>query len=112
MKPFKIGTLTESFRLPLYEGIQKAKSLGVDGVQLHAGVGGTISAEMNAVERKKLRAFCNDLNLEISAVCGDLGGHGLERDKDNSSKIEKLKQIVDLTVDLETQVEQLLKRKL
>lgn len=42
--------------------------------------------------------------LVVSALCGDLGGHGFTREEDNGWKIEKSKRIMDLAKDLETSV--------
>ena len=44
MRPFKIGVLADSFRLPVEEGIRKAAELGAEGVQVYA-VGGEVTPE-------------------------------------------------------------------
>lgn len=98
---FKIGIITESFRKPVRESLRMAKELGADGVQMYT-VKGDVSPEMNAAQRKDLVTFIRALDLEISALCGDLGGHGFAVAKDNPAKIERSKRIVDLAVDLGT----------
>ncbi len=42
--------------------------------------------------------------MVVSAVMGDLGGHGFARPADNAWKIEKSKRIMDLALDLDTHV--------
>jgi len=37
-------------------------------------------------------------------LCGDLGGHGFTREKDNSGKVERTKEIMDLALDLRVKV--------
>ena len=103
MRPFKIGVITDSFRLPLYDGVKAAKSVGADGVQVYA-VQGDMSPEMTPDARKKFRDACAEQKLEISALCGDLGGHGFQRADENKKKIPRSKQIVDLAVDVGTKV--------
>lgn len=102
MARFKIGVLVESFRLPPREGLKKAAELGVDGVQVYA-VGGEICPEaMNNKDRAEFRKLCGGLNLEVSALCGDLGGHGFQIASENIHKVERSKKIVDLALDLGT----------
>lgn len=44
------------------------------------------------------------MGLEISALVGDLGGHGFQVKEDNPWKVEKSKRIVDLALDLGTNI--------
>ncbi len=45
-----------------------------------------------------------DNRLEVSALCGDMGGHGFQIEKDNPDRIEKTKRIIDLAVEFNTKV--------
>lgn len=103
MRPFKIGVITDSFRLPLYDGLKAAKEVGADGIQVYA-VQGDMSPEMTTDDRKRFRDFCAAQKLEIAALCGDLGGHGFQRADENKKKVPRSKQIVDLAVDVGTHV--------
>jgi sugar phosphate isomerase/epimerase len=104
MKAFKIGVISDSFRLPPREGVKKAKEVGADGIQIYA-VQGEISPEkMDKAARADFRKFCKDLGLEISALCADLGGHGFQIKEENQTKVPRSKKIVDLAVDLGTKV--------
>ena len=40
-------------------------------------------------------------NLAVSALCGDMGGHGFEIEADNAERVEKTKEIIDLAVEFE-----------
>jgi L-ribulose-5-phosphate 3-epimerase len=96
---FKIGVLSDSFRLPPMEGIRKAKELGADGFQVYVVDGPLAPEVMTARDRQEFRRFCRNLSIEPFALCGDLGGHGFERAEENPAKIERSCRIVDLAVD-------------
>jgi len=98
----KIGIMSDSFRLGAREGIAKAKELGADGVQVYAVRGEICPENLEKAARQELKAYCSSLGLEISALCGDLGGHGFLREDENFLKVKKSNDIVDLAVDLGT----------
>lgn len=102
MSSFKIGVMSDSFRLALREGVFKAKDVGADGIQVYAVKGEICPEAMDAAARANFRSFCAELGLEIAALCGDLGGHGFQHAKENPEKIGRSKRIVDLAVDLGT----------
>jgi sugar phosphate isomerase/epimerase len=45
-----------------------------------------------------------ELNLEVSALCGDMGGFGFERAEDNPQRIQKTKEIIDLALEFGAKV--------
>lgn len=100
MSSLKIGVMIESFRLGVKEGIKKAAEIGADGFQIFATRGEMDPDNLSLTGRKDFLHFVQSLNLEISALCGDLGGHGFEIANDNEGKIEKSKKIIDLACDL------------
>jgi L-ribulose-5-phosphate 3-epimerase len=91
-------------RLPVREALKKAKELGADGVQMYAVSGELDPEEMSPAKRRELKAFIDGLGLEVSALCGDLGGHGFQDPAANRKKIEKSKRIIDLAKDLGTDI--------
>lgn len=104
MYNFKIGVLADSFKLPLKESVLMAKETGVDGLQLYATTGELSPDVLGAENRRGIRRFIEKQGLAISALCGDLGGHGFEIEHENIDKIERSKKIVDLAVDLGTDI--------
>lgn len=100
----KRGIIVDSLRLPLHEGLQKAKELGADGVQIYAIKGAMDPDNLSSSARRELRAYIDDLGLDISALVGDLGGHGFQDVAQNAAKIEKSKKIIDLALDLGTNI--------
>jgi L-ribulose-5-phosphate 3-epimerase len=99
-----IGIMVDSLRLGLRDGLKKSKELGADGVQIYAVSGEMDPANLSAQARKELRDYIVSLDLQISALCGDLGGHGFQDATVNAAKIEKSKRILDLAVELGSSV--------
>ncbi len=100
----KIGIMSDSLKLRARAGIAKARELGADGVQVYAVRGDICPENLGASARVDLKEYCVGLGLEISALCGDLGGHGFLRKDENIAKIEKSNAVVDLAVDLGTSI--------
>ena len=42
--------------------------------------------------------------MVVSALCGDMGGHGFEIEKDNAERVEKTQKIIDLAVEFGAKV--------
>lgn len=98
----KIGVIQPSFRLPLKEALAKAREVGADGVQLWVASGELDPDNLTETGKKDLLHHLEKNKLEISAVCGDIGGfvheEGLEE------RIAKTKRIVDLAMELESPI--------
>lgn len=98
---FPIGVMSDSFCCKTIEqGLSEAQRSGASGVQMYA-VSGEMAPE-NITEEKiaEIKESLKRHNLVVSALCGDLGGHGFERAEDNVAKIEKSKRIIDLALEL------------
>lgn len=104
MSSFKIGVMVDSFRLPIPDGVRKAREIGADGIQVYVVDGEMRAESLTPAQRRDFRALVADNGLEISALCGDLGGHGFQLPQENAGKIRRSKAIVDLAVDLGTRV--------
>lgn len=100
----KIGVIVDSFGVGVKEGLRKAKEAGAEGVQIYAVSGDMDPAVLTGAARKELRTYIESLSLEISALCGDLAGHGFQDAAANPAKIEKSKRILDLAVELGTNI--------
>lgn len=99
----KIGVITDCFKKTHKEGIEIASKLGLNGVQIYATTG-EFSPALSAEKREEYRRLLRDSGLEISALCGDMGGYGFEKEEDNAERIEKTKDIIDLAVELGAKV--------
>ena len=100
----KIGVITDCFKKSHFEGIEKAAALGCQGVQIYATKGifspDTLTEEDKAAYKKLLA----EKGLVVSALCGDMGGHGFEKADGNVERVEKTKRIVDLAVEFGAKV--------
>ena len=101
---FKIGILLDSLQTTLDEALKFAAENGADGVQLYAAPHPMSSMKVDLKDPGTLRRKAGDYGLEISALCGDLGGHGFERENENPRKIDRMKEIIDFAAELGTGV--------
>lgn len=104
MSAFKIGMIADCLRLPFRESIEKCREMGADGVQIYAVAGEMAPENLTPARVAGLRGVIRGCGLEVSALCGDLGGYGFTRREDNPAKIEKSKRIVDLALELGSRV--------
>ena len=77
MSRFSIGVMVDSFRLSLEEGIAKAKEVGATGIQIYATSGEMAPENLSPARRREILDLIRSHGLVVSALCGDLGGHGL-----------------------------------
>ncbi|GGF61599.1 hypothetical protein GCM10010912_03510 [Paenibacillus albidus] len=96
----KIGVIIDCFGAGVREGLNKAQETGAEGVQIWAVSGEMDPGNLSFNSRKELKGTIAGMGLEVSALCGDLGGHGFQDHVENPSKIEKSKRILDLAMDL------------
>ena len=99
----KIGVITDCFKKTHKEGIEIAADLGLQGVQIYATTG-EFSPALSQKEKDEYKKLLKENNLVVSALCGDMGGYGFEREEDNAERIQKTKEIVDLAVEFGTKV--------
>lgn len=91
--------MVESFRAGLEGGLAAAAELGAGGVQIYARAEGDYCT-LNAAGRSAMRRRIADHGLEVSAVVGGMGGFGLEVADENPLRIDRVKQAMDLALDL------------
>lgn len=103
MYDFKIGAMVESFRLDTFEAIKKAAEIGAEGLQMYCTSGKNAPENMTAERKRELIRTVKDNGLVFSAICGDLG-HGFGTAEKNGTNIEKSKKIVDLALELGTNI--------
>lgn len=100
----KIGVMLESFKCDVIEAIKKAAELGVDGIQFY-GVSGELDCDKLTDNKKsELKSLLIQHNLQVSAVCADLGGYGFEIAENNHSRIEKTCRVMDLAKEMDCSV--------
>ena len=100
---FPIGAITNSFCCDYKTAIKRAASIGVDGIQTYAAFGDVRPIDLNVAERKELLSLVKNNGLVFSAMCGD---YGLEywKQEQHHLIIEKMKGVIELARDLETNI--------
>ena len=90
----KIGVmLNGSLRKDTFEErLEEAAKLNIDGVQLCMKTG------LSDEKAKEYLKRVEDKGLEISSVCGDIGGYA--NAAENEAKVKQFKEILDLSVKL------------
>ena len=100
----KLGVITDCFKKNFFDSVVMASEMGFDGVQVYATTGEFSPDSLSAEDILRLREHLQANRLVISALCGDMGGHGFEIAEDNPEKIEKTKRIIDLAAAFDTKV--------
>lgn len=100
---FPIGIMMESLREDDKTAIASAAAMGVKGLQLYATKGDHSPESMDTARRKELLDMMKSNGLCFSALCGDLG-EGFWRPERNPILIEKSKRIIDMALELETNI--------
>ena len=81
-----------------------AAKIGADGLQISAYGPLFSPMDLSVTARSEALAKIKAKGLSVSAICGDLGGHGFSIAKDNPARIETSKRIMELALQMETRV--------
>lgn len=102
---FKIGVMADSFKLDIMEGVRRAAELGAQGVQVYATPGFGLDIErMTDARLGEFQRILKENNIIVSALCGDLGGHGFVNAEENKKRVEISKRILDLAKALDCNI--------
>ena len=99
----KIGAMVESFRLGFKNGVEKAASLGIEGIQAYATGGELGVDDITDAKLKEALDIVKSNGLVFSAICGDFG-HGFMNPEQNKNYVEKSKRVLDLAKKLECNI--------
>lgn len=102
MYSFSIGVMLDSFRTDIRAALDKAQALGAQGIQVYATRGEMSPEELVGEKRKEFLKAVKGHGLTVSALCGDIGA--FVHPEKNPEMIERSKRILDLAMDLETDV--------
>lgn len=100
---FKIGTLADWFGVGLLDGIRASQQCGAAGVQIYAW-NELDPRKATAGQIAQIKSTARTCAQEVTALCGELGGHGFEIAADNAEKVEYLKRTVDMALALDCRV--------
>ncbi|MEG2931415.1 MAG: sugar phosphate isomerase/epimerase [Ruthenibacterium sp.] len=100
---FKIGTLADWFHVGLLDGIRASESCGASGVQIYAG-GELDPRTVTAQQLAQVKSTVRACHQSVTALCGELGGHGFEIKADNAEKLDYIKKTIDLALSLDCNI--------
>ena len=103
MYHFPIGVILGSFRTDTESALRMAAEMGADGIQMYATKGAYAPENLTGTDRRELLALAKSYGLRFSALCGDMG-RGFFNPELNPELIERSKRILDLALDLETNI--------
>ncbi|NMA96455.1 MAG: sugar phosphate isomerase/epimerase, partial [Clostridiales bacterium] len=103
MNNLKIGVIVESFRQGLEGGIRKAAQVGAQGIQIYASQGELAPEDLTVARQKEIIDIIRSEGLVVSALCSEMGGFTTNLD-DNRIKIDRTKKIMDLALEMGTNV--------
>lgn len=100
MADLKIGVMADSFRLETRRALRKASEVGAEGVQIYAVQGEFTPERLSDREIADYRGLMRAEGLKLSALCGDLGGHGFTDPAQVPETIERSRRIAHLCAEL------------
>lgn len=101
---FKLGVMLESFKKGLDDGLKAASEVGVDGIQLYMTSGESHFEKLKGAYLAELKNKIKDHGLEVTAICGDFGGHGFQIAEHNPKMIENTKRVIDAALEMGTSI--------
>jgi len=104
MGRLKIGVIIDSFRLGVKNGIRKAAELGVEGFQIWTTDGEMAPWNLSRTGRRDFLHFVKSQGLVVSALCGHLPRANFTHEEGLDERIDKTKQILELSRDLHVPV--------
>lgn len=96
----RIGVMVDSFTLGVLDGLDAAKKIGAAAVQIYVGGRGAVTETWTPAFRKDVYKKMTDNGLCVSAMCGDMGGHGFAKREEHEWRIEETRRMFDLTREL------------
>ena len=100
----RISVMADWFHRGVIGGLTAAKGVGAGAVQLNVGEGDAVCSVWTPAFRREVREALAESGLAVSAICGDLGGHGFQIAEDNPRRIELTKKMFDLANALGTDI--------
>lgn len=77
-----------------------AKKIGAAAVQIYVGGRGAVTETWTPSFRKDVYNKMTDNGLCVSAMCGDMGGHGFALREEHAWRIDETRRMFDLTREL------------
>lgn len=104
MSELNIAIMVHNLRMGVYEGMEEAARMGVQGVHLSTTIQGFRPQDLDAPARRRLVRHLRTLGLEISAISAWGGTVDLGEEEGLDENIEAGKRFLELAVDLECRI--------
>ncbi len=96
----RIGVMVDSFCLGVLDGLDAAKKVGAAAVQIYVGGRGAVTETWTPSFRADVKKKMEDNGLAVSAMCGDMGGHGFALREEHEWRIDETRRMFELTREL------------
>ncbi|MBQ9789686.1 MAG: sugar phosphate isomerase/epimerase [Lentisphaeria bacterium] len=84
----KIGVIPQRFKEDVMTSLRTAKRIGAETVQLYAVANGENLHDFSDTQLNDIKNYCTDNNLEITGICGEVGGFGFRLPEKNADRID------------------------
>lgn len=98
----RISVMADWFHKGVLGGLDAAKAVGAGAVQLNVGPRGAVTEVWTPAFRKEVAQRLDELDLKVSALCGDLGGHGFQKPDEVEWRVAETAKMFGLAKDLGT----------
>ena len=96
----RIGVMVDSFNIGVMDGLDAARKVGAGAVQIYVGGRGAVEQTWTPAYRRQVAAKMADNGLKVSAMCGDMGGHGFELKEEQDWRVDETRRMFELTREL------------
>ncbi len=100
----RISVMADWFHRGVLGGLDAAKAIGAGAVQLNVGDRGAVDNTWTPGFRREVAQRLRALGLKVSAICGDLGGHGFQKADEVDWRIAETCKMFSLAKELDTDI--------
>ena len=84
----KIGVIPQRFKENVTTSLRTACRIGAEAVQLYAVANGENLHDFTDSQLNDIKNYCADNNMEITGICGEVGGFGFRLVEKNAERID------------------------
>lgn len=106
MGRLRVGAFLSSFRLDMKSAVAKAQEIGLSGIQFSSLLDEVDVEQIDEKQASEIVKLFADHGLEISSVCGDIGGFSIEDEAEAKNRVERTKKIMDVANLIGTKIVQ------
>ena len=96
----KIGVIPQRFQKSTMESLKISHSIGAEAVQLYSVTRQENLHDKTGIELREILDFCGDTGMEITGICGEVGGFGFRDPRENPRKLELTRRNLELAKKL------------